>query len=700
MTERATRASGRALAAILMLVTVGCSQPADLAITDVTVIDPASGRVEAGQTVVIRDGVIESVSATDGSVSAEVVVGGNGRFLIPGLWDMHTHMLVVNGVLNVRDMGGDPFVLADQKSRIASREVVGPTIRGAGSILEDRRWLTRARGIFSELEHRLPVDNPEEARATVAMLKSWGVDLVKVRNVTDRETLAAIVRAAADHGLTVAGHQPMIMDVDEAAELGMTTFEHMPLTTLTMPGKEADEARVAAATEKLVASGTFLNPTLIATQGMGRTNEERAAAIERPDDRYQYLPAAVKEQWVASLDGNAGPLPWQEMLDMSMPMALGMHAAGVPFLAGTDLGVPLTFAGFGLHDELELMVERIGLTPLAARQAATSSPAALFGIAEGSIAPGMAANLVLLDANPLEAIENTRSIRTVILRGEVLGRTELDDLLDWVRENKDAPADGPSIFEQLESTCGANETAACLERLAGYQFSKMLYEDARATYQRALDAGAGEIAIEGLFASTLNARFEGGLDCEALAGSAGVLLEASAGDGNKMVGVLDRLLPALGADCAEKEVAYLSQLAEIEESALSDEMGAIYREHYASFLFKVEGDGEAAYEFRLADMPPGWDESPVAIQKLASWCLTQQIALPQARELAQRAAEISATPIDRLQSMMLEARIASAQGEHQAAVKLMEFIDQAVPNNGTVMGLLETFRKLAAESSG
>jgi hypothetical protein len=226
----------------------------------------------------------------------------------------------------------------------------------------------------------------------------------------------------------------------------------------------------------------------------------------------------------------------------------------------------------------------------------------------------------------------------------------------------------------------------------------MRYEDARATYQRALDVGAGEMALEGLFASTINARFEGGLDCEALSGTAEDLLAAHPGDGNKIIGVLDRALPAFGPDCAENEVTALGRLATVEESSLTDEMRSIYREHYASYLFKVEGDGEGAYEFRLAEMPAGWEESPVAIQKLATWCLTQQIALPQARELAQRAAQVATTPIDRLQSMMLEARIASAQGEHQAAVELMEFIDQAVPDNGTVMGLLETFRELAAEA--
>jgi len=685
--------------------------PADLAITDVTVINPPTGEVAAGQTVVVAEGVIRSVSSSsvDGKPAASTVVDGSGHYLIPGLWDMHAHldghadtdlvMLVVNGVLNIRDMGGDPFVLADTKSRISEGEIVGPGIRGAGSILEDRGWLTRARETFDGLENRVPVDNPEEARATVAMLKSWGADLVKVRNVTDEATLHAILAAARDHGLTVAGHEPMIVDIDTAAQLGMTTFEHVPFITLTMPGREADDARVALAIEGLLASGSYIDPTLIASNGLGKSREERAAAIEADDERYQYLPDSVREMWVASLAGDAGPLPWGPMRDRSLEMAKQMHDAGIPILAGTDMGVPLTFPGSSLLGELVLLVGQLGLSPMAALEAATSAPASLFGIAEGSVAPGMAANLVLLRADPLADITNVSTIEAVILRGELHDRAQLDSLLDYVRENKDAPP-GPTVFEQLEASCRAEETPVCLERLAGYMYSRTLYADARGVYQEALDAGAGASAIEGLFASTVNVFHEGGLECGDEAGALEGVLAARPGDPDKIVGVLDRILPAIGAECVKEQAAYLTRLAEIEESALTEEMRSIYREHYASYLFKVEGDGDAAYEYRQAHMPEGWEGNHIQLRELAEWCLVQGVALPQARALAQKAAQVTEIPLVRLMSMMLEARIASAAGDHDDAVELMETIDRAVPDNQTVMGLLEGFRKLAGENDG
>ncbi len=568
---RCMSAARSALASGLLLVLAGCAPPADLAITNVTVIDPGSGGVESAQTVLVSGGLIRSVAATsaDTSPSATITIDGTGKYLIPGLWDMHTHlgmhtdtdlaMLVANGVLNVRDMGGDPFLMADLKERIGTGELVGPTIRGAGAILEDRRWLTRARKTFPGLEHRVPVDNPEEARATVAMVKSWGADLIKVRNLTDKATLGAILTAAKAEGLTVAGHEPIIVDIDEAATLGMTTFEHIPFISLTMPGKEADAERLAAAIETIRRSGAYLVPTLLASNGLGVSREDRAAWIARPDERYEYLPASVREQWEESLDSDPGPLPWGAMRDRSLEMLLEMHQAGIPILAGTDMGVPLTFPGSSLHDELELLVDQVGLTPMAALVAATSAPASLFKAADGAVAPGMAANLILLDANPLESIGKTRDIRAVVVRGELFDRDRLDSLLEHVRENKDNES-GPSLFEQLESACRAGETAECLEELAGYQFSKARYVDARSTYQEAIDAGAGKTALEGLFSSTVNVLFEGGLDCSEVAGPVEALLQSNAGDADKAVGVLGRILPTLVAEAGGLALGELPQV--------------------------------------------------------------------------------------------------------------------------------------------
>lgn len=691
---------------LLVLLAPAAVRAQDLAITNVTTIDPASGEVRDGQTVLIDDGTIRSV--TDGmphGAHPAASIDASGRFLIPGLWDMHVHldghtdtdltMLVANGVLSVRDMGGDPFAMADRRERIASGEIVGPTIRYAGSILEDRVWLERARKSLPSLEHRLPVDNPEEARASVAMLASWGVDLIKTRNVHDRASLAAILRAAAEHGLTVAGHEPMVVELDEAARLGMTSFEHVPFLSLTMPGKQVDETRLEEVTTALRESGAFLDPTLIASNTLGASREERAAMIDRPDERYRYLPDSVKAQWLESLEDDPGPLPWAAMRERSLEMLKQMHAAGVPLLAGTDMGVPLTFPGFSLHDELGLLVEQLGITPLEALRAATSNPARLFGIDGGAIAPGMPADLVLLRANPLTDITNTGTIEAVVLRGELLDRAELDRLLAFVRETKDREPES-TPYERLETSCRADETAECLERLAGYRFSRFLYADARATYEEALARGAGDSALEGLFGSTINLLHAGEIDCAAAAETTDRLLARHPGEPNKIVGVLDRLLPPLEARCSDETPTYLSRLAAVDESSLDDEMRPIYREHYASYLAHVEGDEEAAYAYRVESLPDSWREDSTSLEEVATWCLEQGVALDKGRELAQLAQQHAASDYDRLTAMMLEARIASAAGDHAAAVALMEALDRAVPNNETITGLLETYRELAA----
>ncbi len=710
--DRIRTFTGRPLAAALFLSAALLGQAVsgqELAIVGVTVIDPASDSMLPGRTVLIDNGTIVSVTGSPpADLDPEVTLEGEGRFLLPGLWDAHVHldmhtetdliMLVAHGVLSVRDMGGDPFAMAERKRRIADGTILGPTIHGAGSILEDRAWLARARQVFDGLEHRLPVDNPEEARATIDLLASWGVDLVKIRNVTDRRTLAAILAAAASRGLTVAGHEPLVVDIDEAARLGMTTFEHLPFLTLTFPGREADEARLVETIEALVASGTYLSPTLVASNMLGAPREELEAAIGRSDDRYRYLPASVKKQWVESLEGGVGPLPWAEMRQTSVGMARRMHSAGVPLLAGTDMGVPLTFPGSSLHDEIELMAETLGLSPMEALRTATANPARLLGADSGHIASGQAADLVLLSANPLEALSNVRSIEAVVVRGEVLDRARLDELLRYVEENKDRD-EGATLFEAMEARCEAEPTPACLERLAGYSLSRGLYAQAAATYERALTAGAGESSLEGLFASRINLLHADGEDCVGASSAADALLESHGGETDKIVGVLDRLLPALGERCAEATITYLGHLAAVDPALLSEAMRPIYREHYASYLARVEGDESAAYAFRVGEMPEGWDDDPRSLEEVATWCLEQKVDLAGARELARRGAERATTPIGRFEMMLLEARIASAAGDHQAAVALMETLDEAVPGNSTIQGLLETFRELAAGSA-
>ena len=416
------------------------------AVTDTTVIDPRSGRVAAHATVVVAGASIVAVQAASSPLPRDARrIDGRGKYVIPGLWDAHVHLtkagelslplFVANGVTAVRDMGSDFADVARWRERIASGRTRGPRIFTAGPILESAANVARMKreGTVEPVERiRIGVGGPAEGRAAVARLAALGVDHVKMRTSPDDATFLAVADEARRRGLPFAAHP--IGTLPAMIGSGLTSIEHFvafpPLDAIPADDRRALFADMAR--EGMYYSNTMVNLDsllLSATEAQARVADARGAI----DPRRKYVCGYLVEDWreqAGELAGNPYEV-FREHLPGFQRDLREMRAAGVPVLAGTDVGVLLMYPGFSLHDELRALVADAGFTPMEALRAATSAPADYFRrtASLGGVAAGQAADLVLLDADPLADIAHTRRIAGVMANGVWLDRQALGRLL-------------------------------------------------------------------------------------------------------------------------------------------------------------------------------------------------------------------------------------------------------------------------------
>jgi imidazolonepropionase-like amidohydrolase len=438
------RASLLALAALLACTHAPSRQAADagnaLAFTHATVIDARSDAPLADQTVVVRGTriVAEGPAASTPVPGGAHVIDARGKFLIPGLWDMHVHtvapggrdalpLYIANGVTGVRDMAGDWPTLVAWRAAIARGTLVGPRMVVSGPYLE---------GGDVPIPHLL-VRTPADAAPAVDSLARLGVDFIKVHGQLTRESYFAIARAARVRHIAFAGHVPRSVGAVDASDSGQRSIEHL----LTIPNRctaaeslalrprypvqsvlgACASAELASIVARLARNGTWVVPTLVAEQEVAVWPTHAVPG----DSLARWIPDSLR-RYVASIFEMPPDIPpgadsvGRALFARRLDAVAALHAGGVHIMAGTDAPLRNSPPGFGLHHELELLV-RAGLSPLDALRAATLEPARYLGATDslGTVERGKVADLVLLDANPLDDIRNTRRVRVVVANGRV-----------------------------------------------------------------------------------------------------------------------------------------------------------------------------------------------------------------------------------------------------------------------------------------
>ncbi len=439
------------------------SETAPIAISHVTLINPATSSVEHDATVIIEGDRISTVlvGAMIKMPGNTRLIDGHGKFLIPGLWDMHVHsafgdwfpggreiilpLFVANGVTGVRDMGGDLPVLLDWRKQISAGKIPGPRMMVSGPMLD---------AVLPSGKLRFPssiaVTTPDSARAAVDQLQSQGSDFIKTQSVISHDAYLAAAAESHKQNLPFVGHVPDKVRITEAVAAGQKSIEHLMGSFEGCSSEEqkfidgqgstklllstTDQKKCSALLALLAKTQTWQCPTLAWQRG-GTFLDQRDLVH---DPLGKYVPAHWRDvTWKRFYDEmmpdlQRDPLELRkEYFARNLKMVADMHRAGVPFLAGTDTAPGIfILPGFSLHDELANFVEA-GFTPMEALQTATSNPAKFFGTesTEGSIAKGKFADVVLLDADPLTDIRNTRKIAAVIANGHLYDRPALDTLL-------------------------------------------------------------------------------------------------------------------------------------------------------------------------------------------------------------------------------------------------------------------------------
>jgi imidazolonepropionase-like amidohydrolase len=437
--------------------------PNDLVvITNVSVVDVRTGAVLADQTVILERNRIASIGPSKSAKYPRNApsVNGHGYFLIPGLWDMHVHLvfgdwfpgarditlplLIANGVTGVRDMGSELGTVQDWRNEIEADRLLGPRIYTSGPMLD---------GPKPRFPSSIAIPTGEDGRRAVDELKQRGADFIKLQSLIPREAVFAIADEAKKQEIAFEGHVPDSVRASEMSEAGMRSFEHLigifegssPSEDDFLKGGKTegrflesyDPARAAVLAALLAKNQTWQCPTLVWERG---GNLIDVTDFEK-DGRAKYVPASWKNKtWKRFREeilqgyGTDDIAARKKFIEKELEVVQLLHKAGVPFLAGTDTppGV-YVFPGFSLHEELQRFVAA-GFTPLEALQTATLNPARFLGIEEqlGTIEKGKLADLVLLNANPLERISNTQKIAAVIVNGHYYSGKDLEKMLAGV----------------------------------------------------------------------------------------------------------------------------------------------------------------------------------------------------------------------------------------------------------------------------
>lgn len=469
-----------------MISYTGCSPKASIeneaviVFKDVSVIDAVNG-LRTGQSVIVRGNqIVESGLAEEvNEPSGATIIDGSGKYLIPGLWDAHVHLtntpamrpamfplFIVNGITYVRDTSAIlDLILPMRESAVeaSSSQGMAPRVFISGPHIDGPQtsWASSVSAVSAD-----------QVDSIVVRLENGGIDEIKVYELLSPEIYFEVLSVANSKGYKVSAHVPLTMDVIEASEAGLASMEHMQNLELSCSsdwdslltarqqmiaegteksGNELrgdihraqrlhaiqtqDEERCETVLKTLADNHTWQVPTLAFTASA----EHRLYAGDGWRKTFRYLPEDVRSDWKNRAIRMSDQSPSEEGLayaNWAYDIIPRLADSGIGIMAGTDMPLSLLTPGFSLHEELALLV-RAGLTPIQAIEAATLRPAQYFGLEhqQGTIAKDMMADLVLLDANPLEDITNTQRIHAVMRDGHLHTRDDLDNILEDLKEH-------------------------------------------------------------------------------------------------------------------------------------------------------------------------------------------------------------------------------------------------------------------------
>lgn len=447
---------------------------------DVNVIDAVNG-LRTNQAVMVKGNEIVYAAGQDKLriPSGARIVNCNGKYMIPGLWDAHLHitntdaltpvifkLFLINGICYIRDTG------ATLSSILPLRERAVKESKSAGMAPDIFMTGPHLDGLQLSWESSVSAATPAQARFIIDCLENAGVNEIKVYDLIPRDVCMEVFSYAQSKGFRISSHIPLSLDVIEASNAGLSSMEHMYNLELScsaswdsllnarlkmiadgtgMPGNDLrqkiyraqrlyayntqDASRRDKVLKTLAKNGTWQVPTL----AIIALEEHRVFMNEEWTDKYRYLPSSVRADWKEKTALRKLTPPSEEGMAHALwayDMVPRLAEYGIGIMAGTDMPLDQLIPGFCLHLELELLV-KAGLTPLQAIEAATLNPAKYYRIEDrqGSIATGMLADLVLLDANPLEDIKNTQKIWAVMRNGFFHSREKLDKIQQELERN-------------------------------------------------------------------------------------------------------------------------------------------------------------------------------------------------------------------------------------------------------------------------
>ncbi|MFC2137769.1 amidohydrolase family protein [Bacteroidota bacterium] len=452
---------------LLIIVFNSCSQTKvqhDYLIADINVIDVRDGNIITNRWIGIDSNRITKIYSKKVIPSeSTITVKGDSKFLIPGLWDMHSHyhrtynesapFYIANGVIGLRDMHGDMVIINWIREDMKSDKFVGPVIFSSGAVINDYF------APLSEVSTDIATDSVTAVEIVIKQ-KAEGVDFLKIYSHLNREAYFAIAKQTKKMNLDFCGHIPESISAFEAILSGQKSIEHnLGLLEATSTGSDTiieyiqskrtpkpivpswrakfydflieshSEVLFDSLVNELANSNTWLCPTMVAIEGIAYQAEDSF----RNDYRNKYIPQEILDYLVNSFNNSDTAMvsAMRRRYEFEKSLLKKMINGGVKFLAGTDYICVHVYPGFSLHDELKIFNEA-GFSTLQALQTATLNPAIYLNkLADyGTVEESKVASLVILNSNPLQNIENTKDIESVFLGGKYFSKCDIDSLLN------------------------------------------------------------------------------------------------------------------------------------------------------------------------------------------------------------------------------------------------------------------------------